>query len=413
MYEKNLNKLRALYPLLVRNFETEYFEDLEFCETRQGEKNLKYYHEGRPRFIHSNYSIEKETTKWINSIDMHGRKVLVIYGLGLGYSFKELKSWLDNSAENHLVYLEDDPRILKSFLCLAHAEEIFTHPKVLIRILPKDTQEREVLFNELSLYYNTLPIVFSSLPHYESVKSKDFCSIRIKMRETAIMIQQVQGEYLSFGVNYLINFFSIALSLNKSFIGETLQNSFQNVPAIICGAGPSLKKNAHFLKTLQDKALIFAPGSSITALNHLGIEPHIGGSCDASPIQYERLSEHSCFELPMIFKSRMNHKAFHVMHGPRIYSYGNTQYPILDRFEEKLGLKKHALDNGLSMQQHLTNWACFMGCNPIIFVGLDLALTGNQSYAQGVQSNEKVGMVQKKAFLGNKKGCGIMPLEYV
>jgi hypothetical protein len=27
--------------------------------------------------------------------------------------------------------------------------------------------------------------------------------------------------------------------------------------------------------------------------------------------------------------------------------------------------------------------------------------------------NKKFGMVQKEAFLGNKKGCGIMPLEYV
>ncbi|MFT4554453.1 MAG: hypothetical protein ACI9S8_003104 [Chlamydiales bacterium] len=390
MYESNLKKFKEHYPSTGEKIENDYIQDLEFCETRLGERNLKYHEEGRTTFIHSSYSAKKETKKWRASLDLSGIKVLIVYGIGLAYSFHELKEWLESNSENHLLYLEDDLRVLKSFLHLPYAEEIFNHPQVQIFEVHEDKEIRKRMFNELVLYFNMIPRTSTSLPFYNMNKAELYYLYRQEILDSFNLLRLTQDEYLSFGSSYLMNFYSIILSLDKSFIGDSLQNCFRNVPAIICGAGPSLEKNVFFLKTLQNRALILAPGSSIIALEKHDIEPHLGGSGDASPIQYGRMVSHSHFELPMIYKSRTNHKAFRSFHGPRIYSYGNTQYPILDQIENHLSLKGHALDNGMSMQQHITEWACYMGCNPIIYVGLDLALTDNKTYSNGIDSEGKI-----------------------
>ncbi|MFT4553577.1 MAG: hypothetical protein ACI9S8_002218 [Chlamydiales bacterium] len=390
MLKQNLILLEERFPDIVTKLQSSPIESMTICETKRGETNASYSFQGKTEYLHSNYSAEKETKKWLSSIDLSDINVLVIYGIGLGYSFKELKSWLNNSSVRHLVYFEDDLAVLEALLKMPDSYELLAHPRVKITFLDNDDISRSLAFDLFTLFFNNLKEKITPLPHYLAHKSKHFDTFRDGLVKSHIMVHQAQPEYLYFGVKYLINFYSTILSLNSSHIGEKLQNTFPQIPAIICGAGPSLQKNAHVLKTLQNKALIFAPGSSISALDKYGIEPHFGGSADAHPAQYGRMVNHSNYEMPVIYKSRINQHAYHALHGPRIYSYGNTHYPILDQLEQKLNLHKHILDNGLSMQHHLTEWACFLGCNPIIYVGLDLAFTDNLMYAEGVHAESDV-----------------------
>lgn len=390
MIKKNLTLLEERFPDIAEKLQNAPICSLSFSETKRGEPNLVFPLQEKTIYLHSNYSAEKETKKWLSSIELSDLNVLVIYGIGLGYSFKELETWLNSSSERHLVYFEDDLAILEALLKLPESYDLLAHPRVRISFLENEKVARSLTFDHFTLFFNNLKEKITALPHYQAHKIDQFNSLRDELIKSHILVQQVQPEYLYYGVSYLINFYSTIFSLDTSHIGEKLQNSFPQIPAIICGAGPSLKKNAHILKTLQNKALIFAPGSSISALNKYGIEPHFGGSADAHPAQYGRMVNHSNYEMPVIYKSRINERAYHVLHGPRIYSYGNTHYPILDILEKKLNLHKHPLDNGLSMQHHLTEWACFLGCNPIIYVGLDLAFTDNLMYADGVHAESDV-----------------------
>jgi hypothetical protein len=313
MLKKNLILFKQRFPDIEEKLSNTPINSFTLCETRKGEANLKYELNGKTIYIHSNYSAAKETKKWISSLDLSNTQVLEIYGIGLGYSFFELKSWLED-ASHHLVFFENDLAIFEALLKMPYAEEIIKHPRVTIRFFGENPDQDALSIEEFSLFYNFLEKKITALPHNSIFKNDSFCLIRDSIVKSAIRVHQVQPEFLFFGVSYLLNFYSTILSLEKSHIGEKLHNAFPNFPAIICGAGPSLKKNAHILKTLQEKAIIFAPGSSISALGKYGIEPHFGGSADSSPGQYGRMINHQHYEMPVIYKSRINQQAYHALH---------------------------------------------------------------------------------------------------
>src|SRR5690606_30787893 len=77
--------------------------------------------------------------------------------------------------------------------------------------------------------------------------------------------------------------------LSKSFQAESLKGCFQGIPAIICGAGPSLTQALPVLSECKEKALLIAGGSTITALSKNGILPHLSLAVDPNPEEYERL----------------------------------------------------------------------------------------------------------------------------
>jgi hypothetical protein len=178
------------------------------------------------------------------------------------------------------------------------------------------------------------------------------------------------------------------MTLDQNFHGNQLFGKFRGVPAVICGAGPSLAKNGHLLHDLKDRALIFAGGSSTNSLDRMGIEPNFGGTIDPNPPQRDRMWRHNLFKTPFFYRNRVFHVALNTLQGPRLYVNGTGGYAISDWVESELGIKDVMVDEGHNVINFLTEIAYHMGCNPIIFVGLDLAYTDDKLYGVGVDGIE-------------------------
>jgi hypothetical protein len=154
--------------------------------------------------------------------------------------------------------------------------------------------------------------------------------------------------------------------------GMELKGAFAGMPAIIVGAGPSLAKNGHLLKKFEDKALIFAGG---TALNVIDVEPHFAASIDAAAPS-RQFKMHPFAETPFCYQSRMNPENFALIHGPRLLFPDSSSDPINWLEEEE------SFDGGWTVGNFLTAVALHLGCDPIIFVGMDLCYTHNRKYAE-------------------------------
>jgi hypothetical protein len=96
------------------------------------------------------------------------------------------------------------------------------------------------------------------------------------------------------------------------------------------------------------------------------------------------------YEVPCFYRSRMFYKAFEALHGPRLFLNGTGGYFITEWFEEQLGIEDTILDEGHTVMNLLTEVAANLGCNPIIYVGMDLAYTNMQQYAKGVRHDATV-----------------------
>ncbi len=157
---------------------------------------------------------------------------------------------------------------------------------------------------------------------------------------------------------------------------------------MICGAGPSLSSTIDSLRELENKALIIAGGSTLAALTSRGIRPHFGMALDPNEEEYLRMRNSFAFEVPLLYSTRVHPGTFQTMNGPFGYMRSGIGGMTELWIEEELGLQEPLLGDfsqeTLSVTAICIGWAEFLGCNPILLNGIDLAYTGKQRYSPGV-----------------------------
>ena len=360
-------------------------EDLVFCKTEKGEVNLQNTRD--KQFYHLQSGAAQEAEEWFKGLDLSHAAVLIVYGCGLGYYYDAAKKWLKLDPQRRLVFLEDDITVIHRLLEVPQGTSILQDPQVQLHYF-RDLKDEEAIFELLYWNFSMQRFQVSALKYYEVNKSELYFQLCRKISYDFAMKNALVEEYLRFGGPFFVNFYRNMLSLPGSYLGNQTFGTFRKVPAIICGAGPSLAKSLPLLSTLLDKALIFAGGSALNALNAHEIQPHLGAGIDPNKAQFERLKGNKAFEVPFYYRNRMYHDAFKMIHGPRLYVTGSGGYDISDYFEEKLKIEYPFFDEGHNVVNFCLQIAHQLGCDPIIFIGLDLAFTGMKAYAPGVGEEE-------------------------
>lgn len=331
----------------------------------------------------------KEAFDWFLKLPLQGVKLLYIYGVGLGYYYEPLKKWLKEESGRHVVFFEDDIYVMKKFLEEELAEEILEDPQVTI-CLVNNSEDAEGVLETLYWSFVLTPFFTSALKSYEERKKEPYEAFRYKISYSTTMKNALVDEYLRYGVGFFRNFYPNILELPSSCSGNALFGKFKNVPAILCGAGPSLEMQIPLLSSLKNRALIFAGGSSLNALLAKGVLPHFGAGIDPNPTQLLRLQASEMQEIPFFYRTRLLHGALQKIRGPRLYISGSGGYDIAEWYEEKFGLKSDFLDEGHNVVNFCTEIASRLGCNPLIYIGMDLAFTGMKAYSGGIEENVDV-----------------------
>ncbi|MDF2549485.1 MAG: hypothetical protein K0S07_552 [Chlamydiales bacterium] len=362
---------------------------LKVTKTRQGELNL--FDEELNSYFHSNYSAQKEAEAFVGNLKLKTPSLLYIYGIGMAHSYRALLPWLKSDPGNYLIYLEDDPRVIKELLLQDSVRDLFLDKQVVVAPLESKTGEE---LDDLAYQFIHMPFQIQALEHYERKKNDRFKEIQLKIMHASAYTNFVGMEFLGHGASFFQNFYQNVLHMGESHSAAHLFGQFQGIPAIIVGAGPSLNRNLNLLKTLKERAVIFAGGSGINALTSQGMLPHFGASVDPNAEQYKRMSRQSGHEVPFFYKTRVHHRSFLSLHGPRLYLSGNTGYPISDWIDRELGSGGQRVTEGHNVLHMLIDVAHKMGCNPIIFVGMDLAFSELSSYASGVVDKPNVSQAE-------------------
>jgi len=357
--------------------------------TEKGEPNL-YFQKGKKKFpLHSPEGAALEAREWFKSLSLRNIQVLYIYGVGLGYFYDAAKSWLKKKSDRTLVFLEDELNVLRHFLETERATDLLNNPQVYLIYLKEGKNKLEAL-DEIYWNFAMTKAKVTALPYYSQEKAQFFQELTHQIDYTADLKTALIEEYLDFGGSYFINYYRNLLDLPQSYLGDHLFGKFDKIPAIICGAGPSLEKNAHLLHQLQNRGLIFAGGSAINVLNNHGIQPHFGAGIDPNRAQQVRLRTNQAFEVPFFYRNRLNHEAFRTIHGPHLYITGSGGYDVAEYFEEKLDITGESVEEGHNVITFCIELAHKLGCDPIVFLGLDLAFTDRKTYSGGVTFDPSV-----------------------
>lgn len=170
-------------------------------------------------------------------------------------------------------------------------------------------------------------------------------------------------------------------NLERSSLANDLFGTMKNIPAIICGAGPSLANDIDNLREFHDKALIIAGGATITALSHYNYTPHLYLSADPSDVELQRLRRHNAFEIPLIYLPSVKPEILSCINAPRLYLCGADKNELKGFFERHINLANLPSWHSYSISSISLDIACHLGCNPIILAGVDMAFTNNKHYS--------------------------------
>ncbi len=382
-FQKNIQRWSFFAPREAQLLKQIRCDRSAFCKTEKGELNLRLKIEGGMRDLYSSKGPVEEARQWISSLNLKGITVIYVYGVGLGYYYQAARDWLRQNENHYLIFLEDDPEMLHRLFETEMGTELLFDPQVRLHYWGNPEIEDGGILDNLCTIFVLQEFLVSALEFYAEAKKAVLKQLQDKIALLSNLKAVVSFEFANFGKGFFDNFFRNILSLPHSYLGNSLFNKFQGIPAIICGAGPSIEKNIHLLHSLRDKALIFAGGTALNVLSGHGIVPHFGVGIDPNWHQLTRLIMQEGYETPFFYRNRIYSEAFNMIHGDKLYVTGTVGYEVSDWFEEKLGIQGKLLAEGHNVVNFSLSIAHALGCNPIIFIGVDLAYTHNQSYASG------------------------------
>lgn len=360
--EKTENVLRRRYP------------NLAFLASILGKENKELINEK------SSFCLPSPST--LNQIE-----VVYVFGLSTPSIYHHLKEWLKASKKRDLIFLEEDAHVLSTFFSLKSAHDLLDNPQVHIRFNMKP-EDLKGFLQQCAFDFPSREIEVVAIHSNHQEKEERFKQVRDHLKRCSVVAYA--SFYFDF-YNYKVlkNRLKNALNLPKAFFGNQLEGTFKNIPAIVCGAGPSLAKDIKTLKSLENQALIIAGGSALTALTHQNLSPHLGVAVDPNLEEYVRFKDSFAFETPLLYINQLHHRVFETCNGPLGYLKTLSGSPFEKWMEKKLNIDSKPLNEGfdieaLSVTTVCIEIACSMGCNPIILTGIDLAFSEKKTYCPGV-----------------------------
>lgn len=378
--ERNLAVLARHQPDLARLLGAATLSHIQLVPSHKGLPTAFYYRDGSsPVPLHSRYDPLQEARQSLKDVDLVQPDYFILLGFGLGYAVDAL---LERVAQEraHIFAVESDLEILRaafaardltSLLALPHIH--FAWPPAGNELAwqwarffdPVRAQGSIFLSHAPSLVLN--PAVFKSAA--EVIKSKTL--------QIFADINTLVGRMPLFLENFVTNFARASAAPGVA----AFRQKFTAAPAVLVAAGPSLDRNVHELRAFQQGALILSADTALKPLLASGIEPHFVLSGDPGHGNYLHLQGADAPTTYLVAEATAYPATLEQFEGRTVVC--RFENSSLRAFSELLG-PKGTLRAWGSVATMCLDFALLMGCNPIIFIGQDLAFTEGRTYCSGL-----------------------------
>ncbi len=217
-------------------------ENFILFESKNKALNLKGEIDGKKVIYHDSEDPLQDAKERFGKLSLDKVQVLYVYGSGLGYWYDAAKPWLKSHPGHHLIFLEDDLRVIRRLMETAQAAKILKDPQVQLYYFA-DLKDQDRVLEHLVWSFMTNTIAVAALPVYQKHKETRFTELQNKLLFDTHTKNVAIQEFLGLGNYFYQNFYRNLLQLGSSYNGNALFGKFSRVPAIICGAGPSLAKH--------------------------------------------------------------------------------------------------------------------------------------------------------------------------
>ena len=322
--------------------------------------------------------------------DFHG--TILVFGMGLGYIAKRL---LDQREQfQYLIIFEADLSVFKLALSSVDLNAVLSDDRVIICAgVPENVDTvlkpatRALMLEDI--HTHKLLSCFQINEAYEKLASMVF---------DHVSALNIDGSTRSnHGRVFIENRLRHLTSMHHDRMLEELTGKFSGVPALMIAAGPSLDKNIDQIHKAMGKSVIIAVDTALPVLLAHGIVPDFVTAIDFNDPIFEKIapvaSKPVAHDIKMICTSWVACSVPKVFPAKAYYwAFGGNPLErwIQTLFGGKVGI------GGAGTVAHLNFAAAvIMGCDPLIFVGQDLAHSYDREHASnvvftGTETMEKV-----------------------
>jgi hypothetical protein len=395
-----METLRKYYPDIARLVSRAPANiDYETISTKSGvatlrikSKDMYYYDKDDPlKEIEEKYSQYKPM-----SIPL-----TVFLGFGLGNEvYCYMMKYSKILATMDIIIIEKDPAMFQLAMKTIDMREIISHKQVLL-LVGKKTEEMFPVFENYFTIHTRYQFIRGAKPMYnKSALALDgeyyISAWRIfgQAAQYAVMNYGNDTEDSIIGIENMLE--NLDVIINNPGI-NLLHNKFSNKPAVVVSCGPSLDKNKHLLKGLEDKAVIIAADSALKPLLKMGFKPHLITALEREKEVVHLVDELSATEVEDIYLAAcpvVYNEVYRTYLGSNIIVYRN-----FDHFKW-LGIDRGILTIKSSAGNMAFKIAEYLGCSPIILIGQDLAISpeGKTNADNASLGTEQVSYLREKRY---------------
>ncbi len=345
---------------------------------RNGQRTVKVTREdGREAWLHSRHDPLGEARAQTAESAIGDLDTVFLLGLGLGYPALALAERL--GAGNNLIVIERSRALFQEALATPGFIDVLRRPRTLCFVGADSDEIYDYLIAKSSLF---LAAGMKFVPHAPSRAAFPTyygqCVQRVEdfVRTGGVLIKTTM--YLS-----RIAFRNRMRNLWRYVDSPGVlpyKDRFAGTPGVIVSAGPSLAKNMALLARVKGRAPIVAVSTSLRAMLGKGLAPDF-----SVVIDYGRLScryfenIHGAERIPLICDTKANADAVAAYDGPRMF----FDDLLINTMLGGIGAPKGELAGGSTVAHVAYHFLCYMGCDPVIFIGQDLAYTDGELHVPG------------------------------
>ncbi|MDR5659776.1 DUF115 domain-containing protein [Serpentinicella sp. ANB-PHB4] len=374
-YEENIKLLKKSPNIFREVIQTKPLNSIyEVVDTKVGVPTVKINLENKRIYLHSKYDPYREAEKFAEeNLDSSVENYIVI-GMGFAYHIENL---IEKAPNANFYILETNKNIFRLALDYIDLNNILNNNRVKVHLSDSALEISDILRDLLFTPKSKLIIHNPSI----NIMSEELRDIKYLLEEFKMLSSSVESHSLIMQENFDSNI------NQRSKNVDVLFNKFKDKPLYIISAGPSLDKNIKELSKIKDKGIIMVVGRAVKSLIKEGITPDIIIITDPSPHLYNNQLKDIDINVPIIVLSTCDKNVMLNYKGDKLIALQKGYLPA----EEYAKTNNNILvKTGGSVATTALDVGIRMRCNPITFVGQDLAFTDSKTHSVNTNSRDVI-----------------------